>query len=145
MAVQGPCCCGSLLPAGSPAKARSRSRVSDLKMYIRTSLVLSRFRIMGRATPTASMVEKVCRCELGRLAQALRASLHSETLPAAPRTPLYHRTNRLAIVRPRRVSFKAIGGGRCPRRQHPAGLGDQGPTGLHASSAQRSVLIRHNL
>jgi hypothetical protein len=32
VAVQGPCCCGSLLPPGSPAKARNSFLVSDLKM-----------------------------------------------------------------------------------------------------------------
>src|SRR5580700_6230628 len=41
MPVQGPCCCGSLLPAASPANARSPCRVSDLKMKMRMGLILS--------------------------------------------------------------------------------------------------------
>src|SRR5580704_12836126 len=41
MPVQGPCCCGSLLPAASPANARSPCLLSDLKMKMRMGLILS--------------------------------------------------------------------------------------------------------
>src|SRR5712691_1033867 len=52
VACHGPCCCGSLLPSGSPAKAQSSLLASDLNMKIR--IVSTFHQTAGRRQYTGS-------------------------------------------------------------------------------------------